>query len=147
VADSAGSAVPGAAVSFRLPDQGPSAIFESGLRTEIEITDAKGRATVRHLQFNTTPGEFQIRIAAAKDQARARALARQSILPMTTASGRTLLAKSKSGKKWVVLGVLVAGVAGGIGAGVAARPSSHPSAPVPPVPVTIGPPTVSVGRP
>jgi hypothetical protein len=144
IADDAGRAVAGAAISFRMPDQGPGGLFASGLRTEIAISDANGRATVRHLQVNEIPGEFQIRITAAKDQGRAIAMVRQSILRAAPTSGRTLLPRSKSGKKWVVLGVLVAGVAGGIGAGVAARPANHP-APAP-APVTIGPPTVSVGR-
>ncbi len=142
IADDSGRAVSGAAVSFRLPDDGPGGLFESGLRTEIAISDANGRATVRHMQCNATPGDFQIRVTAAKDEARAGALVRQSILS-TSATGRSLTWKSKSGKKWVVVGLLVGGLAGGVGAGVAARPSSHPASPAP---VTIGPPTISVGR-
>src|SRR5690348_12230354 len=79
IADDAGRAVAGAAVSFRLPEEGPSGLFSSGLRTEIAISDANGRATVRHLHVNATPGEFLIRITAAKDQAHAGTLVRQSI--------------------------------------------------------------------
>jgi hypothetical protein len=147
IADGAGHAVSGAAVSFRLPDSGPGGVFANGLRTEIAISDANGRASVRHLQFNDTPGDFQIRIMAAKEDARAGALVPQSILAGSHISGHSLMPKHKSGKKWVVLGVLVAGVAGGMGAGVMARPSTHPSAPAPaPAPVTIGPPTISVGK-
>src|SRR5881394_3051979 len=51
IADEAGRAVAGAAVSFRLPDDGPGGSFASGLRTEIAISDANGRVTVRHLQL------------------------------------------------------------------------------------------------
>jgi hypothetical protein len=145
VADNAGRAVSGAAVSFRLPDNGPGGLFANGLRTEIAISDATGRASVRHLQFNDTPGSFQIRITAAKDESRASALVRQSILAGSHGSGHSLVTKNKSGKKWVVVAVLVAGVAGGLGGGVMARPSTHPAAPAP-APVTIGPPTISVGK-
>ena len=142
--DAAGHAVQGAAVSFRRPAEGPGGLFASGLSSEIAISDANGRATVRHLQVNNIPGEFQIRVTAAKDQSRATAIVRQSIRGVMPAPSRSLLAKPKSGKKWVVVGVLVAGVAGGLGAGVAARPSAaHPA---PPPTITIGPPTVSVGR-
>lgn len=139
IADESGHTIPGAAVSFRLPDEGPGAMFETGLRTEIVISDEHGQATVRHLQFNSIAGDFQIRVVAAKDQARGAALVRQSIRP-------ALQAKPKPARKWVMMGLLVAGVAGGVGAGVAARPSS-PAPRTAPVPeTTVGPPSVSVGR-
>ncbi|HYL37624.1 MAG TPA: hypothetical protein VEV17_17040, partial [Bryobacteraceae bacterium] len=38
VTDEAGKPVENAAVSFRLPDSGPSGVFSSGLRTEIVNT-------------------------------------------------------------------------------------------------------------
>jgi hypothetical protein len=146
VTDEAGRAVAGAAVSFRLPDQGPGGLFANGMRTDIAITDANGRAGVRHIQLNDVSGEFQIRITAAKDQARAGTLVRQFIAGPAAASGRPVVSKPKSKKKWIVLSVLAAGVAGGLGAGIAAHPSAHPPAPAPvPPPVTIGPPVVSLG--
>src|SRR5690242_1474765 len=79
IVDEAGRAVAGAAVSFRLPDDGPTGLFASGLRTDIEISDANGRASVRHIRANNTAGEFLIRVTAAKDQAHAGTLVRQSI--------------------------------------------------------------------
>jgi hypothetical protein len=147
ITDEAGQAVSGAAVSFRLPELGPGGLFANGLRSEIAISDGNGRATVRRIQLNRTPGDFQIRITAAKEQARAGTLARQSIEgPAAPATGRALLPKGKSSKKWMVVGLLAAGVAGGVGAGVAARPGTpHPQPPAPTV--TIGPPTVTLGRP
>jgi len=148
VADESGRAVQGAAVSFRLPDEGPGGIFANGLRSEIGITDVNGRATVRRFQLNTTPGDFQIRITAARDQARAGTLVPQTIATMVPKSGGTLTPKARSGRKWIVLGLLAAGVAGGVGAGVAVRPSNRTAPPAPPPPpVTIGPPAVSLGRP
>jgi hypothetical protein len=114
-------------------------MFENGLHTEIAISDDHGQATVRHLQFNSIPGDFQIRVIAAKDQARGAAMVRQSIRP-------AVQAKAKPGRKWVVVGLLAAGVAGGMGAGVAARPSSSAPRTAPVPATTIGPPSVSVGR-
>jgi len=148
ITDETGNPVAGAAVSFRLPDEGPGGLFASGLRTEIEISDANGRAAVRRIHPNTTPGEFLIRVTAGKEQAHAGTLVRQSIAGVTaaaTSAERPHSVKAKSGRKWVVMAVLVAGIAGGVGAGVAARPSSTAGHPAPPPPTTIGPPTVSIG--
>ena len=146
ITDEAGQAVSGAAVSFRLPAEGPGGFFANGLRTEVAISDAKGHATVRRMQLNRTPGDFQIRITAAKDMARAGTLVRQSIAGPEPGPGHALLPKAKSGKKWVVVSLLAAGLAGGVAAGVAARPAT-PRPPTPPPTVTIGPPSVSLGRP
>jgi hypothetical protein len=149
ITDDNGQPVFGAAVSFRLPDQGPGGVFANGLRTEIAISDANGRATVRRMQLNHTPGDFQIVITATQEQARAGTLARQSIQGPERIPGLALLPKAKSGRKWIVVGLLVAGAAGGAGVGLAVRPASmaavHPAPPAPAL--TIGPPTVSVGRP
>src|SRR5436305_797925 len=79
ITDDMGHAVSGAAVSFRLPDEGPSAVFSSGLRSDLVVSDANGRATIRSLQWNRTPGALQIRITAAKEQARAGTLSQQFI--------------------------------------------------------------------
>jgi hypothetical protein len=37
----------------------------------MEMTDDRGRATVRGLQWNRISGRFQIRIVASREQARA----------------------------------------------------------------------------
>ena len=71
VRDETGRPVPRAAVSFLLPDSGPGGVFLSGLRTEVDTTDEHGRATLHALQWNRTPGRFQIRIVASFEQARA----------------------------------------------------------------------------
>jgi hypothetical protein len=71
VSDESGRPVSGATVSFTLPQDGPGGVFVSGGRTEIVTTRADGRATVWGMQWNRTPGPFEIRITAAKGQARA----------------------------------------------------------------------------
>ena len=71
ITDETGKPVAGAAVSFHLPEDGPGGTFVNGLRTEVVITDARGRASLHGLLANRIPGRFQIRILASKEQARA----------------------------------------------------------------------------
>ncbi|HTT64622.1 MAG TPA: hypothetical protein VMG35_22380 [Bryobacteraceae bacterium] len=66
-----GQPVAGAAVSFQLPPEGPSGLFSNGLRTDLVLTDANGRASIHSMQLNRTGGQIRIRITAVKDQARA----------------------------------------------------------------------------
>lgn len=79
VTDATGRPVAGARVSFQIPEDGPGGVFANGLRTDIAITDSNGRAAGHGLQLNRVAGSFGIRITAAKDQARAGTIARQSI--------------------------------------------------------------------
>src|ERR1041385_729508 len=71
VTDEMSKPVASAAVSFHLPEGGPGGVFGSGLRTDVATTDARGRASMRGYLANRTPGRFQIRIVASKEQARA----------------------------------------------------------------------------
>jgi hypothetical protein len=71
VTDENGRPVPSAAVSFQLPPDGPGGLFSNGLRTDLVVTDANGRAALHALQLNRTGGQFRIRITAVKEQARA----------------------------------------------------------------------------
>lgn len=103
ITDEDGQAVSGATVSFRLPDEGPGGLFANGLRTEIAISDANGRATARRMQLNQTPGDFQIRITAAKEQARAGTLLPQSIQGRRELRARRCYAKpnpARNGLWW-----------------------------------------------
>lgn len=79
VTDDAGKPVTGAAVSFQLPPAGPGGLFANGLRTDLILTDASGRAALHSLQLNRTAGQFRIRITAVKEQARAGAISTQYI--------------------------------------------------------------------
>jgi len=71
VTDEAGQPVAGAAVSFQLPPEGASGVFSNGLRTDLVITDAAGRATIHAIQLNRNSGQLRLRITAVKEQARA----------------------------------------------------------------------------
>jgi hypothetical protein len=159
VTDETGRPVEGASVSFHLPEDGPGGTFGNGLRTDVTLTDARGRANLHTMVLNRTPGKFSIRIVASKEQARAGMVAYQYI-----AEPKNGLAPADSSKpstslmhgpfKWVVI-VAVAGgaaVAGGMIAGkyggAAAAPASTPATTTATTPgITIGGPTLTVGKP
>jgi hypothetical protein len=71
VTDETGKPVESASVVFRLPSDGPSGTFSSGTQTEIVGTAADGRASVWGMQWNRMTGPLEVRITAAKGQARA----------------------------------------------------------------------------
>lgn len=79
VTDGSGRPVEGARVSFQVSEDGPGGVFSTGLRTDLVTTDSSGRAAVRSLQLNRITGSFSIRITAAKEQARAGMVVKQSI--------------------------------------------------------------------
>jgi hypothetical protein len=74
ITDETGRPVNGAAVSFRLPDGGPTGTFANGLKTLVVLTGADGRATDWSVQWGREAGPARIRVTAAKDQARAGAM-------------------------------------------------------------------------
>ena len=157
VTDETGTPVSGATASFRLPDEGASGIFPNGLRTDLVVTDAQGRASLRGIQFNRAPGEFQIRITVAKDEARAGTVSTQYI--SESKSGNfTKQSQFRSGgtgvshrTAWIVLGVLAAGAAVGAVAALDRGSSVHSTVTASPVsvpqPPSIGVPGVSIGKP
>jgi hypothetical protein len=142
-----GRPVEGAAVTFHLPDEGPGGVFASGLRTETATTDGRGRASLRGMRWNRTPGPFQIRMTVSKDGARAGMVSSQYL---TDAAVRTGL-KARGPRKKLALILLVAaaaaggGVAAGMGGGAktVAPQAGTPQAPA----VTVGSPVIMVGRP
>jgi len=95
VTDGLGQPVDGATVSFQLPEEGPGGTFLNGLRTDLAITDATGRANVRGLQINRIPGQFTIRITAAKEQARAGIVVNQWVGAVPNANGTVPLKSTR----------------------------------------------------
>jgi hypothetical protein len=157
VTDETGRPVAGAAVSFRLPGEGPSGIFANGMRTEVVISGPAGRATVWGIQWNRVEGPFQVRITAAKGQARAGTVVSQ-YLSQTVApkqGGSVLLTPSKnpsgSRSKWLLITAVVVGTAvGGVLAAGLARgsPASAATAAAASSPALgIGTPSITIGRP
>jgi len=150
VTDENGKPVADAAVSFRLPDEGPSGVFNSGLKTEVVTTGADGRAAVWGMQWNKTQGPLEIRITAVKDQARAGLISTQYLSESAApkAGGDGVFTASHGGHtKWILI---AAGVIGGAAAGLlldkshsAAGAASTTST----TGITIGSPTITVGHP
>ncbi|HEY6393020.1 MAG TPA: hypothetical protein VIX89_17195 [Bryobacteraceae bacterium] len=148
VTDETGKPVENAAVSFRLPDEGATGVFSSGLRTEVVTTGVNGRATVWGMQWNKTPGPVEIRITTVKDQARAGIVSTQylsdAIAPKAGGEG-TFSASHKGKTKWV----LIAAAAGGAVAGLAfgrSKATAAAAAP-PPAATSIGNPSITIGHP
>jgi hypothetical protein len=81
VTDDAGKPVEAAGVTFRLPEDGASGFFGSGLKSEIQITGPDGRASVWGINWTDTPGPVRIRVTAAKEQARAGIIISQYVAP------------------------------------------------------------------
>lgn len=161
VTDETGRPVADAAVSFHLPEDGPGGAFLNGLRTEVAVTDARGRVSLHGLQLNKISGRFQIRIVAVKEQARAGIIASQYIAEPNSgaASARPVQSppsaadpSARGRAKWIVI---AAAIGGGAAAGMlsATRRGATTAAPTSAPPITapagisIGAPSTTVGRP
>jgi len=149
ITEETGKPVAGAAVSFHLPEDGPGGAFVNGLRTEVVVTDAHGHASLYGLLANRSPGRFQIRILASKEQARAGTVSFQYVAEPT---GKVTAAASKAPagrRKWIFVAATVAGGAVAVAAtrgGALSPAAAIPSAPAPPV-LSIGAPVITVGKP
>jgi hypothetical protein len=149
VTDETGKPIEGASVSFRLPEEGPSGTFSNGSRTEIATTKADGKAAAWGMQWNRTEGSFEIRITAAKGQARAGTVCAVNLskLPSTELqSGSTAPLKLGKSHKWLWITLAVAGAAGALIAATALKGNSTPVGPTV-TPTTIGIPTIVIGHP
>jgi len=150
VTDENGTPVEGATVDFRLPENGPGGSFADGSKMEIVTTRGDGRAMVWGMQWNRTPGSFELRITAAKGEARAGTVCGLSLGAAPDSHDAGLPpARAGGGHKWLWVGLGVA-AAGGIGGFAAMRGSSPAggSAPVAAPGVTqIGTPTIIIGHP
>ena len=146
VRDSEGKPVAGASVSFVLPTIGPGALFPDGTRELMIQTDATGRAVGRGLRPNNQVGQFEIRVVASHNGARATAT-------VTQTNAAPVVASSRSGKKLAIILGLVGGgaaaafaAASGGGGGGGSSPTSPPAS-GDPITGTITPGTPGFGPP
>lgn len=149
VTDETGRPVAGAAVTFHLPEAGPSGTFTNGLRTDVATSDSHGRATIRGLLLNRVAGRFQVRIVAAKEQARAAIVSFQYIAEPSGGPPAAIAGGHSHRARWLAIAALAgAGAAAGILAGRSSG-EEKVSTPQPPssAATTIGTPTVTVGKP
>ncbi len=149
ITDETGKPVENATVSFRLPDEGPTGTFASGLRSEIVTTTPEGRAAVWGMLWNRAPGRVDVRITASKGQARAGSIAGLFLsdkVPAKTVASST----GQGGHGRLLLYVVMAGAAAAVGGAVALRgaSSAQPAAAAATLEsLQIGNPTISVGKP
>ena len=129
--------VPGAAVVFFLPSQGPGGIFSNGSKTLTATTDRAGRAAARGIQYSQT-GKFEIRITASYQGQSASASITQTNVSGSSASGQ---GGGISAKALIILVAAAGAVAGGVLAATHGGGGSSSSGPVPIV-ITAGTPTV-----
>jgi hypothetical protein len=148
VTDETGKPVDMASVSFRLPDEGASGTFNSGLRTDIVTTGADGRATIWGMQWNKTPGPVEIRVTAIKEQARAGIISTQYLSDSVgvKSGGEGTFTASHGGHKWLWIAGAIA-VGAGAGAAFFLLKKSTPPSNTSTAPVTIGSPSIIVGQP
>jgi hypothetical protein len=153
VKDAGGRPVPGATVHFRLPAEGPSGVFASGLRTESTVTGAQGEAVVYGIRWGAQPGRLEILVTATEGGRRGEA--RIPVEVSATARmaredrGNPSFRAPSGSKRWVLWVAVGAGAAAGLAA--AGGRGGNPQTYAPPAAVvvtpTIGTPTITIGKP
>ena len=144
-----GRVVPGAFVTFRLPDAGPGAIFAEG-RIVTVSTDVLGEAAVPPMRMNSQLGPWEIRISATHQGLVARSSIQQinaAPVDAMTAGG----AKRSRGLYWLAIAAASAATLATVGvvAGGSSARSGGVSAPgaaaAQPLTISVG--TGSAGAP
>jgi hypothetical protein len=139
--------VAGAAVTFFLPDSGPSGTFLNGSRMLTVTTDAQGRAAATGIQPNNQAGQMQIRVTASSQGRTATATITQTNAVGAAAAGAGG-GLSALAKVLIVLGIAGGAAAGGIIAATSGNGNGNGGGggPTPGVVLTPGTPTVGGPR-
>jgi hypothetical protein len=154
VTDETGKPVNNAAVVFRLPEDGPTGTFSSGMQTEAATTAADGRANVWGMQWNRTSGPLEVRITAAKGQARAGTVCglylsasdSRNAEPGIAGQSNGVLSRWRSHKKiWIGVGIAAAAFVGVAAISGRGTPSVATAAGV--NAPKIGTPSIIIGKP
>jgi len=157
--DDTGQPLGGVTVRFRLPAEGPSGRFASGLSSETAVTPADGRATVIGIVWNSQPGRLRIAVSAELKGETAELeipveISGEASRKDPAMTGAGSVPSSVSHKKWLVLAATIGGAAAIGVVAVAARGSSTSSAPVtqPSLPITpaapvLGTPVIGIATP
>jgi hypothetical protein len=150
ILDETGKPVANASVSFRLPEEGSSGTFASGLKTEVLSTAADGRAAVWGMVWNRTPGRVEVRITASRGQARAGTIAAVYLSDKVPSRPESRL--RSGGHRKLLVALVAAGLGAAAGGVVLARGgTSGTSSAVTAGAVTdsfqIGTPSITIGKP
>jgi hypothetical protein len=126
VKDEQGQPISGVMVMFTLPENGPGGSLADGSKRSIVYSDSEGKATMRGLTPNATPGKFQIIVNASFLGLTAGASVEQT--NYLSEGG-----KGSSSKLIAILaiagGAAVAGVVAASGGGGGSTPQSLPPSP------------------
>lgn len=148
IIDETGKPVPNASVSFRLPEEGSTGTFASGLRSEVVATAADGRAAIWGMMWNRVPGRVEIRITASRGQARAGSIAAVYLSDKVPSKPTSATARSRHGKLLIVL--VAAGLGAAAGGAVLLRggqSAATPTAAAVTDTLQIGNPNITIGKP
>jgi hypothetical protein len=141
ITDDFGKPVEGATITFLLPERGPGGVFANGTRTEVATSRSDGSAQVWGMQWNRSPGPFELRITAAKGDVHAGTVCALNLADIAEAQPAKKISSNHFGHKWLWVAL---GAGAAAGAGVAVR--SMVSSPAQVVnTVRIGAPTISIG--
>ena len=149
--------IPNATVTFRLPAEGSSGFFPSGLRAESMLTGPKGDAYIHGIRWNDTPGSLELRVSATSGERHGETAVpieiSATLAPSRADRETTSVRGPSSSRKWLILAL----VAGGAGAGLALAGGGISPAAAPPgvytppaaivIPPSLGAPTITIGRP
>ncbi len=133
--------VAGATVTFLLPNDGPGAVLRDGTRSFTAVTDQNGRAVLRGIRPNSTPGQFQIQVNASFQGATGSATIAQTNVLAAAAVGAGAGAAGGISAKLIAILAVVGGAAAAGGIYAATRDDSPASAPIT---ITPGSPTIGV---
>ncbi len=101
VTDETGSRVANAAVVFRLPTSGSTAVFRDGTYTATIYTDVAGQARVSDIQWGSGAGPVPLRITASKGSLHAGLMFEQTITPALNTAGDNSAQASVSAPKHI----------------------------------------------
>lgn len=134
--------VEGAVVLFRLPAEGPSAVFANNALEYKTKTNISGQATVSGFRANGLAGRFEIHVTASYQDRKGEVVIRQSNSTGLVAMDREAPPVKSSRRRWIILGALGAGAAVAIGllVGGSESSSSQNGAVLTPGPIVIGAP-------
>jgi hypothetical protein len=140
VVDENKNPVPGALVTFLLPQSGAGAVFPDGSRMLTVLTGDDGRAVARGLRANTLGGNWEIRVSASYAGSTASAT-----IGLTNAAVAGALAGAKL---WALLAIVGGAAVGGVVYATQSGSGNGTTGPPgrPPTTVTPGAPSVQPPR-
>ncbi|MGJ5815179.1 hypothetical protein [Paludibaculum fermentans] len=146
VKDAAGAPAPSVTVQFRLPSEGPSGDFPSGSKSESVLTGPDGKAYVRGIRWNSTPGKLDLLVLVTNQDQRVETTIAAEISAELPASRQLA---PKTAKKWIILAVVSGATAAGLAVvrGGATAPSVTTAPAAASLPPSLGAPVITIGKP